>query len=63
MKPQRNQATPLFLIMSMHLLIMTAVTKITTTTMMIMKIAMTTIEAIIPIKVDQSLVFLIHIHS
>ena len=40
---------------------MTAVTKITTRTMMIMKIAMTTIEATIPIK--ESLVFLIHIHG
>ena len=47
--------------MSTHLLIMTAVTKITTTTMIIMKIAMTTIEATIPIK--ESLVFLIDIHG
>ena len=45
----------------MHLLIMTAVTKITTTTMIIMKIAMTTIEATIPIK--ESLVFLIDVHG
>ena len=56
---ERYQATPLvliFLIMSMHLLIMTAVTRTTTRTMTIMRIAMMTIEATIPTKVDKSLV-------
>ena len=56
---ERYQAIPLvliFLIMSMHLLIMTAVIRTTTRTMTIMRIAMMTIEATIPTRVDKSLV-------
>ena len=39
--------------MSKYLLIMTAVTKTTTRTMMIMMIAMTTMEATIPTKMEK----------